>query len=117
MPDEVSLDSERGVLRFLQIRRETKVFYNKIAAAYDLLAGHSEGPVREAGMTLLAAAPGEHLLEIGLATGHISAEFADRVGPTGKVCGMDISANVMVVQLSCAPLPAVRCGTLLDPVV
>ena len=95
MPDEVTLDYEPGVLRVLQSKSETKAFYDKIAKVYDLLAEHSERPMREAGIRLLAPAPGEHLLEIGFGTGHILAELANGVGPTGRVFGIDISENML----------------------
>ena len=85
MPDEITLDYEPGVLRVFQTKSETKAFYDKIAKVYDLLAEHSERPMREAGIRLLAPAPGEHLLEIGFGTGHILAELANGVGPTGRV--------------------------------
>src|SRR5208283_134162 len=61
MPNEVTLDYEPGVLRVLQTKSATKAFYDKIAKVYDLLAEHSERPMREAGLRLLAAAPGEHV--------------------------------------------------------
>ena len=95
MPDSSSLDYEPGVLRVLQSKSETKAFYNKIAKVYDLLSEHSERPMREAGLRLLAAAPGEHVLEIGFGTGHILAELADAVGPTGRVFGIDLSENML----------------------
>ncbi len=95
MPDEVAFDYEPGVLRVLQTKSETKAFYDKIAKVYDLLAEHSERPLRETGLRLLAAAPGEHVLEIGFGTGHILAELAKAVGPTGKVFGIDISENML----------------------
>ena len=95
MPDEVAFDYEPGILRVLQTKSETRAFYNKIAKVYDLLAEHSERPMRETGLRLLAAAPGEHVLEIGFGTGHILAELANAVGPTGKVFGIDISENML----------------------
>ena len=95
MLDEGPLDYEPGVLRVLQTKSETKAFYDKIAKVYDLLAEHSERPMRETGLRLLAAAPGEHLLEIGFGTGHILAELANAVGPTGSVFGIDISENML----------------------
>jgi len=93
--DEVTIDYEPGVLRVLQGKSETKAFYNKIAKVYDLLSEHSERPLREAGLKLLAAAPGEHVLEIGFGTGHILVELADAVGTTGKVFGIDLSENML----------------------
>ncbi|MHB1035493.1 MAG: class I SAM-dependent methyltransferase [Pirellulales bacterium] len=95
MPDEVKLDYEPGVLRVLQTKSETKAFYDKIAKVYDLLAEHSERPMREAGIGLLAPGAGERLLEIGFGTGHILAELANAVGPTGKVFGIDLSENML----------------------
>jgi len=95
MPDEASLDYEPGVLRVLQTKSETKAFYNKIAHVYDLLAEHSERPMREAGVKMLAPAPGEHLLEIGFGTGHVLVELAKAVGPAGRVFGLDISENML----------------------
>ncbi len=96
MANNRSVDDERGVLRVLQTKGETRAFYNKIARVYDVLAEHSEQPVRESAMKMLAPAPGEHLLEIGFGTGHVLAGLARAVGPTGKVFGIDISENMLV---------------------
>ena len=95
MPDNVSLDYEPGVLRVLQTKSETKAFYDKIAKVYDLLAEHSEQPMREMGIKMLAPAQGEHLLEIGFGTGHVVADLATAVGPTGRVLGVDISESML----------------------
>jgi len=95
MPDDVSFDYEPGVLRVLQTKSETKAFYNKIAQVYDLLAEHSEHPMREAGLKMLAPALGESLLELGFGTGHILVELAKAVGPAGKVFGIDIAENML----------------------
>lgn len=40
-------------------------------------------------------APGLRLLDIGCGPGSITAEFADRLGPTGSVLGIDYSADVI----------------------
>lgn len=92
-----SSGSGSDIARVLQTKSETKAFYNKIAGVYDLLAEHSEQPMREVALEMLAPAPGEHLLEIGFGTGHVLASLAQAVGPTGKVFGIDISEN-MVAQ-------------------
>jgi len=61
---------QASVLRVLQTKDETRAFYDKISGVYDLLAEHSEGPVRQTGLDRLALAPGERVLEIGYGTGH-----------------------------------------------
>ncbi len=87
-----------GVLRVLQTREETKAFYNKIAKVYDILAEHSEAPVREAGLEMLNARPGQKVLEIGFGTGHSLIELAKHVGPSGKVYGIDISEKMVEIS-------------------
>jgi ubiquinone/menaquinone biosynthesis C-methylase UbiE len=82
---------EPDVLRVLQSKEETKSYYNKIAGVYDLLAEHSEQPMREKGLSLLGARQGERILEIGFGTGHCLVELAKAVGPAGAVLGLDIS--------------------------
>ena len=82
--------------RVLQSKDETKAFYSKIAKVYDLLAEHSEQPMREIALEMLAPASGEHLLEIGPGTGHVLVKLAQAVGPTGRVFGLDLSENMLV---------------------
>jgi ubiquinone/menaquinone biosynthesis C-methylase UbiE len=87
-----------GVLRVLQTKEETKAFYDKIAKVYDVLAEHSEAPVRKAGLEMLDARPSEHVLEIGFGTGHSLIEMARSVGPSGKVFGIDLSENMVEIS-------------------
>ena len=83
------------MLRVFTSRDETKAFYDKISKVYDLLAERSEEPMRQAGLEMLAAAPGESILEIGFGTGHCLVALADAVGPQGKVFGIDISEGML----------------------
>ena len=83
--------AQADVLPVLQTKEETRAFYNKIAKVYDLLAERSEQPVRDAGFAKLNPQPGEHVLEIGFGTGHNLVRIAQRVGPTGKVFGIDLA--------------------------
>jgi len=85
---------EPDVLRVFQSKEETRSYYNKIARVYDLLAEHSEQPMREKGLKKLAAQSGEHLLELGFGTGHCLVELANSVGPHGKVFGLDLSETM-----------------------
>lgn len=89
------IGSQPEVLRVLQTKDETKAFYNKISKVYDLLADQSEGPVRQAGLEMLKACPGEKVLEIGFGTGHCLVALAQAVGPTSKVYGIDLSDEML----------------------
>jgi demethylmenaquinone methyltransferase/2-methoxy-6-polyprenyl-1,4-benzoquinol methylase len=84
-----------NIQRVLHSKDETKAYYNKIAKVYDFLAERAEQPVREAGLNLLAARPGERVLEVGFGTGHCLAELAKAVGPSGVVYGIDIAENML----------------------
>jgi len=94
MPTDVN-ESEPGVLRVFQSKDETKAFYNKIAKVYDLLAEHSEQPMREKGLDKLAARPNERILEVGFGTGHCLVRLARSVGADGKVYGLDLSEEML----------------------
>ena len=85
---------QASVLRVLQTKDETRAFYDKISGVYDLLAEHSEGPVRQTGLHRLALTPGERVLEIGYGTGHCLVQIAEAVGPEGKVFGIDLSEGM-----------------------
>jgi demethylmenaquinone methyltransferase/2-methoxy-6-polyprenyl-1,4-benzoquinol methylase len=78
-------------------RAETKALYDKISKVYDLLSESTEGPVREAGLQMLAPQPGETVLEIGYGTGHALVGLARAVGPSGKVHGIDLSGGMRAV--------------------
>lgn len=86
--------SQGSVLRVLQSKEETRAFYDKISGVYDVLAEHSEGPVRQTGLDKLALVPGERVLEIGYGTGHCLVQLAKAVGPEGKVFGIDLSEGM-----------------------
>lgn len=90
----------RSVLRVLQSKDETRAFYDKISSVYDVLAEHSEGPVRQMGLDKLALRPGEAALEIGFGTGHCLVQLAKAVGPEGKVFGIDLSEGMRAQALA-----------------
>jgi ubiquinone/menaquinone biosynthesis C-methylase UbiE len=95
MPDDSQLSYEPDIARVFNSREETRNYYNKIARIYDMMAEHSEGPMRDLGLKLLAAKPGERVLEIGFGTGHCVVELANAVGADGLVCGVDLSDKMV----------------------
>ena len=72
-------------------------FYDRIAAAYDLIADANERAARQAGVRALGLAAGEDVLELGFGTGNEVLEFAELVGPTGRVAGVDVSPGMLAV--------------------
>lgn len=97
MPTEPSAPppAQPGVLRVFNSREQTRKYYDRIAKIYDLMAEHEEGPLRQAGLELLALQPGEKALEVGFGTGHCLLEMARAVGPAGKVHGIDIADGMV----------------------
>jgi SAM-dependent methyltransferase len=49
---------------------------------------------------LLAPQPGWRVLDVGCGTGHLAAELAEEVGPSGRVCGADVSADMLTLATS-----------------
>src|SRR5262245_17454642 len=49
----------------------------------------------EAAMDRIGIHPGERVLDVGCGTGQTSLELARRVGPDGRVTGLDISAPML----------------------
>jgi ubiquinone/menaquinone biosynthesis C-methylase UbiE len=78
-------------------RGETKALYDKISKVYDVLSEHTEAPVCEAGLRMLAPQPGETVLEVGFGTGHALVWLARAVGPAGHVHGVDLSDGMLAV--------------------
>jgi SAM-dependent methyltransferase len=60
-------------------------------------AGHDEmlGPLGAYAIDALALEAGECVLDIGCGTGATTAELARRVGPSGSVLGVDVSAPML----------------------
>ncbi len=85
------------ILPVFQSREETRSYSNKISKVYDLLADHSEAPVRQEGRTFLNVQPGETVLEIGCGTGASLVELARATGENGPVLGIDLPEGMREV--------------------
>jgi ubiquinone/menaquinone biosynthesis C-methylase UbiE len=69
--------------------------YDRVAAFYDLTENPFEHRARQRALRLLAARPGERILEIGPGTGHALSALTRSVGPAGQVIGADLSARML----------------------
>jgi ubiquinone/menaquinone biosynthesis C-methylase UbiE len=74
-----------------------RTFYDRISEAYDLIADAGERAARQAGVRALDLEAGERVLEIGFGTGTEVLDLAARVGPGGRVAGIDISPGMLAV--------------------
>ncbi|MEX2304369.1 MAG: L-histidine N(alpha)-methyltransferase [Bryobacterales bacterium] len=94
-PKSSPAEPAESIARVLTTRAETRAFYNKISKVYDLMAEHSEGPVRQKCLRKLAPKPGETLVEIGCGTGNVAASLAQAAGDHGRVYAVDISDGML----------------------
>ena len=88
-------DAIRPVFR---TKTEAQASYDRLSRWYDLLSGSSEARPRQAGLELLQALPGEHVLDIGPGTGHSLATLAHAVSKTGCVQALDLSPGMLAVS-------------------
>lgn len=71
-------------------------FYGRWAAVYDLLArAPPAGRWRETAVDALALAPGDTVLDLGCGTGANLPRLRERVGPRGRVVGVDRTPGVL----------------------
>ncbi len=78
-------------------KEDAKISYNRMSKWYDQVAGSSERVYVEFGLHKLDAQKGEKVLEIGFVTGNGILSLAGSVGERGKVCGIDISDNMLSI--------------------
>ena len=73
--------------------------YDRMARVYDLMAAPFEGPHTRRMVELLKITPAEAVLDVGFGTGDVLCELAERVGPDGRVAGVDISPAMRDVAM------------------
>ncbi len=99
---------ETEISRVNRSRRQAQRTYDRISRWYDLLEGYWEEKARLAALRELAVAPGQQVLEVGPGPGHSLVALARAVGPSGRVCGLDLSPGMLRVactRLGRAGLP------------
>ncbi len=82
--------------------RRSRDFYNRRARIYDLhlliaslLQGVWEPAERRRFVTGLNLVPGQRVLEVAVGTGSNSMRIAKRIGPRGRLIGLDISSAML----------------------
>ena len=88
---------EQQILRITRTKEQAEKAYDRLSRVYDLLAGPFEKRFRDHALKLLDIGEGEEVLEVGFGTGDSLRQIAESVGPTGNVCGIDISSGMMRV--------------------
>ena len=94
----IMISMSDSIRRVKRTKTEAQASYNHLSRWYDLLSGSSEARPRQAGLDLLHALPGEHVLDIGPGTGHSLAALARAVGKTGGVQALDLSPGMLAVS-------------------
>jgi ubiquinone/menaquinone biosynthesis C-methylase UbiE len=88
---------ELKISRVKRSKADARASYNRLSSWYDRVAGKSEEKYRQIGVRSLNLQPGERVLEIGFGTGHCLLGFAQTVGPSGWVCGLDLSDGMAAI--------------------
>jgi ubiquinone/menaquinone biosynthesis C-methylase UbiE len=86
-------------------------FTNEMAHIRRALAqSHDQVLRRSRVLEALQLRTGERVLDVGCGVGLYTAEVAQSVGPTGRVCAIDVSADqIAAAQSRCAQFPWVTC--------
>jgi len=81
--------------RVLRSKETARASYNWLSRWYDMIAGGSERKFREKGLEMLSVSAGETVLEVGCGTGHSLLTLSQKVGPAGRVYGLDLSDGML----------------------
>ena len=110
-------------------RRLARLRYKHYAATYDRLAPFTRG-LRRAAIEKLDLQPGETVIDIACGTGLSFALIQERIGPEGRLIGLDLSDAMLEkakdrcaehgwanVELACGPVEEVEIPGLADAAV
>jgi len=78
---------------------EVAGMFDRIAPVYDrlntLMTGGADGRWRRAAVAAAALRPGGSAIDVACGTGKLTVALAERVGPFGRVVGVDLSAGML----------------------
>lgn len=69
--------------------------YDRLATIYDLVLGPLAAGTRRRALELLRVEAGARVVEVGCGPGHALVGLAERVGPTGRVVGIDAAPRMV----------------------
>jgi ubiquinone/menaquinone biosynthesis C-methylase UbiE len=85
------------ISRVTRSKHDASAFYTRISRFYDVSEGSFERKYIHRGVETLSVRKGDTILEIGVGTGGSVIEFAQLVGQSGKVVGIDIAMGMLDV--------------------
>jgi ubiquinone/menaquinone biosynthesis C-methylase UbiE len=68
-------------------------YFNRIAGGWDEMASPMDGLKKY--LDMFGVKPGDAILDAGAGTGRLTKVLVDRVGPEGKVVGVDFAENML----------------------
>lgn len=86
-----------SISRVERPKHDAIAWYDRISPWYDALFGRLDERPRNRGIELLDVQTDELVLDVGSGTGRAIISFADDVGPSGHVVGLDISEGMCAV--------------------
>jgi demethylmenaquinone methyltransferase / 2-methoxy-6-polyprenyl-1,4-benzoquinol methylase len=98
--------------------QQVEAMFDRIARVYDrmnsVMTAGMHHRWRERAVRLSGVGPGDSALDVATGTGDLAVELARRVGPEGRVVGMDFSEQMLVLARTKAPELTFEAGTALD---
>lgn len=86
-----------SIARVERSKHDAIAWYDRLSPWYDVLIARLDRWPRDRGIELLNVQTDEQVLEVGAGTGQALVAFADDVGSTGLVVGLDISEGMCTV--------------------
>ncbi len=92
------MPAKPAITRVTRSHAQARASYDRLSRWYDRIAAPSERRFRQVGLDLLAAQPGQRVLEIGSGTGGNLVALARATSPGGQVLGLDLSPGMLAVS-------------------